>query len=120
MKLLKGGELEMANIGDFVKASGSFLSAKDVLATPTAVYVITSEGKLVKSEKFQTEKLQLEGEWNKVPKTFDLSKTNARTIAEKLGEDTIKWIGHQLILETYRTKTSDGKMTDAINVKEVR
>ena len=110
----------MVKIDDFVKAAGSFLSAKDVIASPTALFVITSEGRLVKSEKFNTEKVQLEGEYNKIPKTFDLSKTNARVISEKLGSDTKNWIGHSLLLETYRTKTSDGKMTDAINVREVK
>jgi hypothetical protein len=110
----------MVKIDDFVKATGSFLSAKDVIANPNVVFVITSEGRLVKSEKFNTEKLQVEGEFNKVSKTFDLSKTNARTVSEKLGVDTKTWIGHQLILETYKTKTSDGKMTDALNIREVK
>jgi len=117
---LKGGEQEMVNVKDFIKASGNFLSAKDVNAQPNVPFIIISEGKIIKSEKFQTEKLQIEGEFNKVQKTFDLSKTNARVIAEKLGEETKTWIGHQLILETYKTKTSDGKLTDAINVKEVK
>lgn len=110
----------MAKIDDFVKAGGSFLSAKDVISNPNSVYIITSEGKIVKSEKFNTEKLQLEGEFNKTPKTFDLSRTNARRIADKLGTDTKTWIGKTLLLETYKTKTSKGELVDAINIKQVQ
>lgn len=108
------------DISNFAKATGTYLNAKDVMATPNAVFVILSEGKVVKSEKFGNEKLQLEGEYDKVSKILDLSKTNARFISDKLGTDTKAWIGKQLILETYKTKTSDGKMTDAINVKDVK
>ena len=54
-------------------------------------------------------------------RTFDCSKTNARTIEEKLGTaDTSKWIGKHLVFETYKTKTSEGKLTDAVNVKEIK
>ena len=108
------------DITNFAKASGSYLNAKEIMANPTVPFFILNEGQLVTSEKFKTEKLELEGEYNKAPKILALSKTNVRTISEKLGTDTKKWISPQLVLETYKTKTSDGKLTDAINVKEIK
>jgi len=47
---------------------------------------------------------------------FDCSKTNARIIEASLGKDTKSWIGKQILLETYKTKTTEGKMTSAVNV----
>jgi hypothetical protein len=107
-------------IKNYVKSSGSFLKASDIQKNPAALFFILSEGIMVKSEKFGNERLHLEGEYAKEEKIFDCSRTNARTIAKALGEDTKKWIGHQLILELYKTKTSDGKLVEAINIKEVK
>ena len=45
---------------------------------------------------------------------------NARAIEKVLGSDSKKWIGHILTFDLYRTKTSDGKLVDAINIKEVK
>ena len=107
------------DVTKYIKQSGQFLKAKDVKDNPKAVFVILSQGEMVTSEKFGNERLHLEGEFAKEPKVFDCSKTNARVIETKLGSDTAKWIGKSLVLEVYRTKTSDGKMTDALNVIEV-
>ena len=96
-----------------------FLKAQDVMDKPEAVFVIKTEGEMVKSEKFNTTRLHLVGEFAGEEKTFDVSKTNARFIEEKIGADTSKWVGKALVLETYRTKTSDGKMVDALNVKGI-
>lgn len=116
---LKGGNEKM-EIGEYTKQSGAFLKAQDVNDNPEAVFMITSEGEMVKSDKFDVIRLHLEGEFNKEPKIFDCSKTNARFIQETLGEDTKKWVGKGLMLETYKTKTSDGKLVEAINVKGVK
>lgn len=107
-------------IKDYVKATSSFLKASDIQANPTALFVITGEGTMVKSEKFGNEKLHIDGEFAGEKKTMDCAKTNARLIAEKLGDDTKKWIGHTVSFETYKTKTSDGKLVDALSVKEVK
>ena len=106
-------------IGEYVKPAGNYLKGSDILENPIAKFTIKTEGDLVVSEKFGGSRLHLLGEFNGEEKTFDCSKTNARFIAEKLGVDTINWVGKNLVLETYRTKTSEGKMVDAINVKEV-
>lgn len=108
------------DLKEYTKATGTFLKAQDIKDKPEAVFVITTEGEMVTSEKFGTTRLHLEGEFADEVKTFDISKTNARFIEEKLGADTLKWVGKVLVLETYRTKTSDGKMVDALNVKEVK
>lgn len=110
---------KMVNVTEYTKPAGSYMTGKDVIATPNAIFVITTEGEMETSEKFGNEKLTIEGEYNQMPKKLSLSKTNARTVAKALGEDSKKWIGHKLVLETYKTKTSDGKMVDAINVKSV-
>lgn len=115
----KGGTDNM-DVTQYTKPVGLFLKAKDIIDKPEAVFVITAEGEFVTSEKFHVERLHLTGEFDKEVKTFDCSKTNARVISDKLGEDTKTWIGKVLVLESYRTKTSSGDMVDAINVKEVR
>lgn len=109
-------------ITDFVKPSGTFLKAEEVKGNPNTPFVITDEPVIIEGE-FKgkpTQRLHAEGEFNKEPRIFDMSKTNARIVAKELGDDTNKWIGHSLVLETYKTKTSDGKLTDAINVKEAK
>lgn len=108
------------DVTGFVKASGTFLKADNIKSNPSATFNIQSEGKLVKSEKYGTDRVHLEGVFNGQDVIFDCSKTNARVISEKLGKDTAKWIGHNLVLETYKTKTTDGKLVEAINVKEVK
>lgn len=107
------------DISNFTKATGTFLKAETVKLHPTAVFIITSEGKLVKNEKFGGERVHVDGDFDKVEYVLDLSKTNARIVTNKLGNDTTKWVGHTLSLETYKTKTQDGKLVDAINIKEV-
>ena len=107
-------------IKDYVKAAGNFLKADDITSNPTASFVVKSEGAMKVSEKFGNERLHIEGTFGEEDKIFDCSKTNARTISEKLGANTKDWIGHTLTFETYKTKTSDGKLVDAINIKEVK
>lgn len=108
------------NIQEYTKMHGSFLKSEDVEAHPKAEWEITGEGDFVTSKKFGNERLHLPIKDGEDERVFDMSKTNARTVEEVLGTDTVKWIGSKLILETYKTKTSDGKMTLAINVKEVK
>lgn len=108
----------MVEIDSYTKASGMFLKAQDVIDNPANIFVIKEEGQMVPNEKYGGERLHLQGLFGETENTFDCSKTNARFISEKLGTDTAKWIGAKLTLETYRTKTSEGKMVDALNVKE--
>jgi hypothetical protein len=110
------------DISKFTQASMQYIKPAEVKDNPTAVFVITTEGKVVDTE-FKGQKSQrvhVEGEFNKQARTFDMSKTNARIIEKALGADTSKWIGHQLFLEVYKTKASDGKLMDAINIREVK
>lgn len=109
------------DISNFTKATGLYLKAEEVIKNPTAIFVITTEAELVDKEyKGQkSQKLQVEGEFNQQPRILELSKTNARLVEQALGSDTAKWVGHKLVLETYKTKTTEGKLTDAINIKSV-
>lgn len=110
----------MANIDEFTKSGGMFLKADDVLNSPEKSFVITAEGELVDDERYGGQRLHLRGNFNGEEKTFNCSRTNARTISEALTPETSKWVGAILLLETYRTKIQDGRMVDAINVREVR
>lgn len=108
------------DISKYTKQMGLFLKADEVKANANKPFVIIGEPVIAKSTKFDTEKLRIEGEFNQQERVVDISKTNARTIAKVLGEETKGWIGHQIFFETYKTKTSDGKLVDALNVKEVK
>jgi uncharacterized protein (DUF111 family) len=108
------------DITNFTKQQGQFLKADDVEKSPSKVFTIMEEATTVHNEKYDTDRLHIVGQIDKVDFVLDCSKTNARTIAEVLGADTKQWVGSQLVLETYKTKTSEGKMTTAINVKEAK
>ena len=110
------------DIKDFTKPANQFWKADEVIKNPNAVFVVTVEPKLIETEyKGQkTQKLRVEGEFDKQPRVFDMSKTNARKVQEKLGQETKSWRGHALIPQTYKTKTTDGKLVDAIDIKEVK
>ena len=111
----------MVNIDSFTKQSGMFLRAEDVLNSQEKSFVINGESSVVENEKFGGQRLHIPGTFNGETKTFDCSKTNARAIVEALGtSETSQWLGAILTLETYRTKISDGRMVDAVNVKEVK
>jgi len=111
----------MVNIDNFTKQTGMFLRADDVINSPEKSFVINGESSIVENEKFGGQRLHIPGMFNGEEKTFDCSKTNARTIVEAMGSsETSEWAGTILTLETYRTKISDGRMVDAINVKEVK
>jgi len=105
----------MTDISEFTKQKGQFLSAEDV--EDGAKAVIVGEAETIVN-KFDTERLHIPVEIDEEEYTFDSSKTNARTIADELDtSETKEWVGAVLELETYKTKTSDGNMTTAINVK---
>jgi hypothetical protein len=112
----------MVNISEYAKASSPYLKAKDVVDSKTKVFTIVSEATIVEKE-FEgnkSMKLQVEGEMDGIEYKFDISKTNARVIEKALGIETSKWIGSQLILETYKTKNSKNLLVDAINIKEAK
>lgn len=108
------------DITNFTKQQGEFLKAEIVNTNQNALFEIVGEAEIVHNDKYDTNRLHIPIKFGEAEYIFDCSKTNSRTISEVLGNDTKKWIGKHLVLETYRTKTSDGKMTDAINVKEVK
>lgn len=112
----------MVDLTNFTKANLTYIKPKEVKENPQAVFVITSEPTLVETDyKGQKSvKVHCEGDYNKERRSIDLSKTNARTISKVLGEETKTWVGHQLTFEVYKTKTSDGSLTDAINVLSVQ
>jgi hypothetical protein len=104
------------DIKDFTKQQGQFLKAEDVEKSITKIFTITEEAQIVHNEKYDTDRLHIYGKMGEQDFTFDCSKTNARTIEAGLGNVTEKWIGKQILLEVYKTKTTEGKMTSAINV----
>lgn len=108
-------------ITEFVKPSTVFLKAQDVKSSKNPLFVIMNEGNLVDNEfkGKKSQRLHLEGEFEGKNVILDLSKTNARIISDKIGDETDKWVGRVLTLEIYKTKTSDGVLTDAINVAKV-
>lgn len=109
----------MAKIESFVAPTGNFLKAEHLKENPT-IAVVTGEAEIVHNEKYDVDRLHIPVEIEAKAFTFDCSKTNARTIAATLGDDTKNWIGKELMLEQYKTKTSDGAMVDAINVKGIK
>ena len=108
-------------IEKYVAGSGkTFLTARDVIDNPNAKFVIINEGEFV-INKFSNERLHLLGEFGKEKRIFDCSKTNAKTISDKLGTtDTHNCLGVILTLGTYRTKTNDGQLVDAIDIADVK
>ena len=106
------------DIDKYTKSSGLFLKAQDIIDNPANVFVVTEEGTMEDNEKYGGQRLHLKGKFGEEERIFDCSKTNARFISEKLSTNTATWIGATLTLETYRTKTSEGKMVDALNVKD--
>lgn len=106
-------------ITEYIKQTGAFLNAEDVEEVQPCVFIITAEAELIEN-KFGKNRLHIPGELREAPKVFDCGKTNARKIAEVLKDDTSKWIGKKLILDTYKMQTSSGKMVNAINIKEVQ
>lgn len=114
---LKGG-IDKMQIGDFTEQQGNFLKAEAIKNNPDAVFEITGEAKIVKNN-FDKNRVHVPIKLNGVDFILDCGKINARTIVEKAGSETKEWIGKKLKLEVYRTKTSEGKMVDAINIIEV-
>lgn len=112
----QGGTTKM-DIEKFTKQQGTFLTAEEVSKNPTGVFIPTAEGEMVMN-KFGNERLHLPGEFAGGNFVFDLSKTNAREVKEQYGNDTNQWIGKKIYLEIYKTRTTDGNMTDAIAVKK--
>ena len=106
------------DISTYVASTGEFLKADTIRDGDVAI--ITGEAQIVHNEKFNVDRLHIPIEIETKAFIFDCSKTNSRVIAETLGEDTLKWVRKQIVLEKYRTKTSDGKMVEAINIKEIR
>lgn len=108
-------------IKEYTKQQGEFLKATVVKEKgKDALWEITEEATIVPNEMFGTIRLHVPLKVGDQEFTFDCSKTNARTIEKELGSDTSKWIGKHLVLETYRTKTSKGEMTEAINIVEAK
>jgi len=105
-------------ISEFTKATGLYLKAEHITAE-TFKAVIVAEATIEPNEKFGGERLHIPVCLGDKEYVFDASKTNARVLSDALGTDTTKWIGKIIVLEKYKTKTSEGKMVDAINVKEV-
>ena len=104
-----------------VKPVGNFLKAEVIIADPNTLFEITAEGDMVENKKFGGTKLHLPVKQGENAYIFDMSKTNARFVSEALNtSDTSQWVGKHLKLETYKTKTSDGKMVDALNVAGVQ
>jgi len=107
------------DLKSFTKQSGTFLNAEIVKKYQNMVFIIKGEGELI-TNNFGEEKLRVPIMIGSEDYTFDMSKTNARTVEKELGSETVTWINKGLVLETYKTKTKEGKLVDAVNVKEVK
>ena len=112
-------EVLMANISDFTKG-GAFLKADDIKSKPNEKFKITGEGKTEKSEKFGNMRLKIPGMFGVDEKVFDCNKTNARAIEKALGtSETDQWIGAELLFDIIKTRLSDGKIVDSLDVKSI-
>lgn len=104
-------------IDEFTKQQGEFLKAEIVEQFKNTLFEIVGEATVEHNDKYDTDRLWIPVRVEDKEFTFDCSRTNARVIEASLGSDTAKWIGKFLTLETYKTKTSDGRLVNAINVK---
>lgn len=112
---------ESMDIAKYIEPAKKFLSAEDVKQHPNDLFVVTEAPTIAYNDNFKKHVMSIPGNFgDKEDMVFSCSKTNAKTIADVLGDDGKKWIGKVLVFETYKTKTSEGKLVDAINVKEVR
>lgn len=103
----------------YTKTKAEFLKAQDVIENPASVFIIQDEGSMVEN-KFGNQRVHLGGEFNGEEKVFDLSSTNARILVSLYGVESKEWIGKSITLTTYKVRTSDGKMVDAIAINEVQ
>lgn len=111
-------EVKMTDIAEFIKQQGEFLKA-DLIKDGTIAKIV-GVATSVHNEKYDTDRLHIPVIIEGKEYTFDCSKTNARTIASVLGTETENWKDAELVLETYKTKTSEGVMTKAINIVSVK
>lgn len=110
----------MANISGFTKGS-QFLKAEDIKAHPNVTFKITGEGLEEKSEKFGNMRLKIPGMFGAEEKIFDCNKTNARAIEKALGtSETTSWIGAEMQFDIIKTRLSDGKTVDSLDVKGIK
>lgn len=117
----KGG-VNMADISSYTKAQSAYLKAKDVVDSKTKVFTISAEATIVDKDfnGKKSQKVSIEGTMDEKEYIFEAGKINAAIIAKALGSDTKKWIGSQLVFETYKTKNDKNVLVDAIAVKEVK
>ena len=108
------------DISNFTKQQGEYLKAENLKQAKEPVVKISGEAEIVHNEKYDVDRLHIPVLLDGKEFIFDCSRTNARAIAKTLSEDTSKWKDKEIVLEIYRTKTSEGQMTDAINVKSVK
>jgi hypothetical protein len=106
----------MMNINDVYKSGGDFLTAKD-LDGKTIKLQIGDVGTHTFNEGQPDAKTQIVLHFNGTDKRLGLNVTNAKSIAEQLGDDTDRWPGNSIKL--YPTKTDfAGNMVDCIRVVE--
>ena len=98
--------------------SGSFLNVatvKEHLETP---FVITTKPRFEFSEKYKYDQCLFDGEFNAEEKTWNCNKTNARAVADKLGEDPTQWIGAKVYFQIEK-KTIKGQLTDTLGIRKI-
>lgn len=115
--LTKLQEDKKMDITEFTKQQESFLKADDVKSSPTKIFVPTGKVEM-KTNSFGSQRIHIFGQMDGHDHIFDCSKTNARIISSLYSNNTDNWIGKQITLELYKTKTSEGKLVEAISVKE--
>lgn len=105
------------DISSLTSLTGNFLKAENVKNAENGAWKISGESKIIEN-KFKIMRIHVPLTYGDNEFIFDCSKTNAKKISEELGNETKHWINNFLHLSIYKTRTSDGKMTDAINVEK--
>ena len=102
------------NINDVYQSTSSFLRADDLKGS-TVRLIISEIGQHTFDEGTPKQKTQITLSFKDKEKQLGLNVTNARLIANELGDDTDMWVGKEIKL--YPTKTDfGGEMVDCIRV----
>ena len=107
-------EKRLMNINDVYESTSNFLKAADLKGN-TIRLIITEVGQHTFDEGTPKAKTQIVLSFKDKEKKLGLNVTNARTIAEQLGDDTDNWTGKEI--KIYPTKTDfGGEMVDCIRI----
>ena len=102
------------NINDVYQSTSNFLRAADLHGSTVRV-IISEIGQHTFDEGKPSQKTQVVLSFKDKEKRLGLNMTNARVIADQLGDDTDNWVGKEIKL--YPTKTDfGGEQVDCIRI----